>query len=210
MKKALIFVISLSFTTAMFAQKKAVTETGDEVILYDDGSWKYQSGDIKEKKISVNSKKFTKPKSSTFLLKSDRTNIGVWLDPKKWSFKKGAADADAEYELQMKGEDLYGMMISEKVEIPLESLKNIAVQNAQAVSPDIKIVDQEYRTVNGLKVLLLQMDGTIQGIKFSYYGYYYTSPKGTVQFLTYTSQTLLKGYKADCEDLLNGLSVIKK
>jgi hypothetical protein len=96
------------------------------------------------------------------------------------------------------------MIITEKVEIPLETLKLIALENGKAAASDLKIVKEEYRTVNGLKVLLLQLNGTMQGIKFSYYGYYFSSPNGTVQFITYTSQKLLDSYEPESEKLLNG------
>jgi len=55
---------------------------------------------------------------------------------------------------------------------------------------------------------LIQMDGTTQGIRFSYYGYYFSNSNGTIQFVTYTSQNLLDNYVNDCEELLNGFVVI--
>ena len=97
------------------------------------------------------------------------------------------------------------MNITEKVEVPLEALKYNANENGRAVAPDLKIVKEEYRTVNGTKVLLIQMNGTTQGIKFSYFGYYYSNSNGTIQFVTYTSQNLLDTYENDCEELLNGI-----
>lgn len=207
--KRLLFSISFFVLSIMcFGQKKAVTENGEEVILYGDGTWKYAADSVIEKKaISLNPKIFRKAASSTFLLKSTKFNIGVWLDPKKWSFKKAENNEDAEYEFQLKGKDLYGMMITEKIEIPIETFEKIAVENAKAAAPDIKIVREEYRTVNNKKILLLQMDGTVQGIKLSYVGYYYSNPRGTVQFLTYTSQNLLNDHLAEIEDLLNGFVV---
>ena len=96
------------------------------------------------------------------------------------------------------------MIISEKFEIPLETLKSIALETARSAAPDLKIVKEEYRIVNGIKVLLLQMNGTMQGIKFSYYGYYFSNTNGTVQFIAYTSQNLLDGYRKECDILLNG------
>ena len=96
-------------------------------------------------------------------------------------------------------------MISEKIEIPLETLKSVALTNAKSVAPDIKIINEEYRTVNGLKVLMIQMNGTTQGIKISYYGYYFSNSSGTVQLLTYTSQNLMDSLKNESDKLLNGL-----
>jgi hypothetical protein len=187
------------------AQQKGVTETGEDVILFEDGTWKYQNeDDILKNEIPTNPNIFEKDNQSTFLLKSSRLNVGVYLNPKIWSFKKATDNPEAEYELQLKGEDLYGLLITEKVEIPLESLKSIALENGKTAAPDLKIVKEEYRNVNGLKTLLLQLNGTIQGIKFSYYGYYFTSINGTVQFITYTSQNLIDSYRPESEKLLNG------
>tara|TARA_Y100000385_G_scaffold289637_1_gene359747 strand:- start:3641 stop:4273 length:633 start_codon:yes stop_codon:yes gene_type:complete len=205
MKRTLLLLISLFFVNLIQAQQRAVTETGEEVILFEDGTWKYQNEDqIYEKETPTNPNKFKKDKASTFLLKSSKLNIGVYLNPKTWSFKKATDNPEAEFELQLKGGDLYGMIITEKVEIPLETLKSIALENGKAAAPDLKIVKEEYRTVNGLKVLLLQLNGTMQGIKFSYYGYYFSSPNESVQFITYTSQNLLDSYKPEIEKLLNG------
>jgi len=206
MKKITLLLFGLLAVSLIQAQQKAVTETGDEVILYDDGTWKYQNeNQLAEKEIPTNPIKFEKDEKSTFLLKSNRLNIGFWLNPKMWSFKKGIDNPDAEYELQLKEGDLYGMVISEKLEIPLETLKVIAFENGKAAAPDLNIVKEEYRIVNGIKVLLLQMNGTMQGIKFSYYGYYFSNTNGTVQFITYTSQNLLESYKPKIENLLNGI-----
>ena len=205
---AVLVCCSLSKTT--LAQIKAVTETGEEVVLYDDGTWDYMRGmDTVTSEISTNPKIFERGDKATFLLKSSKLNVGVWLNPKQWSFKKAVSNPDAEYELQLKGDDLYGMMITEKMEIPLKTLREVALNNARSASPDIRIVNEEYRTVNGLKVLLLQMDGTMQGIKFSYYGYYYSDASGTLQFITYTAQNLMNEYKDESEALLNGLVEIK-
>jgi hypothetical protein len=205
MKKLCLCLFFIFSVTILSAQERAVTETGEEVVLYADGTWNYLDSESEVKEIPVNKKAFKKSKNASFLLKSSRVNLGFWLDPKKWSFKKAANNEDAEYELQLRDGDLYGMIITEKVEVPLEALKEIAIENGRAVAPDLKIVKEEYRTVNGTKVLLIQMNGTTQGIKFSYFGYYYSNSNGTIQFVTYTSQNLLDTYENDCEELLNGI-----
>lgn len=206
MKETALIICCLLIANFSQAQQKAVTEAGEEVILFVDGTWKYQNEDyVKEREIPTNSKKFKKDDKSTFLLKSNKLNVGFWLNPKLWSFKKATDNPEAEFELKLKEGDLYGMVIAEKIQIPIETLKSIAVQNGKGVAPDLEIIKEEYRTVNGLKVLLLQMNGTMQGIKFSYYGYYFSNDSGTVQFVTYTAQNLMDSYIADSENLLNGI-----
>ena len=206
MNKNILVVISLFFVSFIQAQQNAITETGEQVILFKDGTWKYQNEEEEtEKEILTNSTPFNKDSESTFLLKSNKVNVGFWLNPKIWTFKKGTEKDAAEYKLQLKGGDLYGMIISEKMEIPLETLKSIALNNGRKAAPDLKITKEEYRIVNGAKVLLLQMNGTMQGIKFSYYGYYFSNSNGTVQFVTYTSTNLITSYLPKIELLLNGI-----
>ena len=133
MKKAILVLTSVFFISQIHAQTRAVTETGEEVFLYNDGTWKYKNEkEITLKDIPTNPKKFKKEDQSTFLLKSSKLNVDVYLNPKLWSFGKAKDNPEAEYELQLKGEDLYGKLISEKVEIPLETLKLISVEKQSA------------------------------------------------------------------------------
>jgi hypothetical protein len=210
-RNVIFWVAAFIFMPALMqAQKKAVTETGDEVLLYDDGTWKYISNTVSDKvEIVTNPQAFKKSNAAGFLLKSGKFNIGVWLDAKKWSFGKANNNEEAEYEMQLKGKDLYAMLITEKIEIPLETLKTIAIENGRKAAPDLQVIKQEYRMVNNIKVLLLQMNGSTQGIKFSYLGYYFSSANGTVQFVTYTAQNLLSSLREDAEQLLNGLVTVE-
>ncbi len=188
-----------------FAQQGAVTQTGDEVLLYDDGTWRYADTTVSDASaIAINSNLFGKADEATFLLKSAGGSVGIWLNPKEWSFKKASENPAAEYELRLKGGDLYGMLIAEGIEIPVEQLRSIAIANARSAAPDLVVVAEEYRTVNGVKVLMMQLSGTMRGIKFSYLGYYYSNEAGSYQFMTYTSQALLESYRTDAERLLNG------
>ncbi|MEL0026362.1 MAG: hypothetical protein VW775_04765 [Schleiferiaceae bacterium] len=209
MKKYPLLFAFLLLSGMVVAQERAITSTGDEVILYQDGTWTYADAErAAEDEVPTNPKPFTKAAGNTFLLKITTFNVGFWINPTKWSFKKAASNDDAEYELQLKGEDLYGMIITEQTEIPLETMRMIAVENAKDIAPDVRIVEEEYRTVNGTTVMMLKMHATMQGIKIGYYSYYYSNERGTVQFVTYTSQSLLKTYEQEIEGLLNGLVVL--
>lgn len=203
MVKAFTFLLSLFLCSVCTAQTMAVTSTGDEVVLNKDGTWRYiDKNETENSEIRLSKTKFTKNTEAAFLIKSNITKSGIYINPKKWTFTKGK---NAEYEFSLTGKDAYGMLLSERFEVPMESLKTIALENARKAAPDTRILKEEYRMVNGNKILYLQMDGTIQGIKFSYLGYYYSSEKGTIQFVSYTAQSLLKEYQPDIEDFLNGL-----
>ena len=188
------------------AQINALTETGQKVKLFADGTWKYdEPQEATQSEIKMNDQKFDRNPKSDFLVKSSKFNIGVWINAKQWTFEKEKPEESAEYTFRKKGGDLYAMLIAEKVQIPLETLKEIALENARDAAPDIKVTKEEYRMVNGKKMLLLQMAGTIQGMRFMYHGYYYSNENGTVQFIAYTGDKLLKENLNDIEMLLNGL-----
>jgi hypothetical protein len=211
MKFLSITFAALIFYSISFAQIRAITDTGEEVILYSDGTWKYaNSYEDPSAQIDTNPKSFEKNEASTFLLKSTKTDFGFWIDPKIWKFYKPEDDTDAEYELELKNSDVYGMIICEAFKMPLLTLKKVALENARAVSPDVVVKQQEYRMVNGNKVLLMQMDGSIDGMTFSYYGYYFSNEKGTVQYLAYSTPDQLKEKMSEIESLLNGLTIIEQ
>lgn len=199
-------VAAFGLAVGTSAQIKAITENGDEVMLNPNGTWNYVEADnYPVSGLKLNDKEFEKPSASSFLIKSKTVDVGIYLNPKQWSFKKAESNEDAEYEFQLKNEDAYGMIIAERLSIPLETLKDIAFENAKSVSSDLRIVEQEYRMVNGLKVIYMVMAANVRGKDVYYYGYYYSTEKGSVQLLCYTGASMAQQYEKDILDLLNGL-----
>ena len=207
--KILTTLLLCLFTFNSFASKKAVTDEGDVVILHNDGTWKYEIEKVTDdKKLLVNPNRFTKNDDATFVLKSNKTNSSFAINPKKWKFKKiKNGNEAAEYTFELKGGDLYAMVISEQIEIEIEQLVDIAFTNAQSVATDMKITKKEYRIVNDKKVIYMEMVGTIQSVRFKYLAYYYSDASGSTQYLTYTSENLVNKYKDDINDFLNGFSI---
>jgi hypothetical protein len=205
MKKLLVTAAFLLATTG-YAGQKAITDTGEQVILNSDGTWGYADNKQKQAhKIETNKMKFEKAEDSTFLLKSTKNNSAFWINPVKWSVKNPEKISAREYQFQLNGKDLYGMALTEEIEIPVESLVEIALANARNAAPDARIVMKEYRVVNGRKVLYMEINGKIMGIDFTYFGYYYSNQSGTTQFITYTATKTVDKYKSEAIEFLNGL-----
>jgi len=162
-------ILAFIFSISVYASQTAVTDTGDVIILNDNGTWKYKDR-VDATSISINSHKFVTPKSSTFLLKSQKNSSAFWINAKKWRFVKGPTEGATEYNFELKSQDLYGMAITEGLDIPLESLGEIAFENASSAAPNAKLLEKEYRTVNNQKILYMKFSGTIQGIDFTYIG----------------------------------------
>lgn len=189
----------------MLAQQTAITQTGEQVVLYNDGRWEYVTKDsLRENEIRSNPDPFVKKQNADFLIKSSRIPVGFWIDSNNWSFVKKEVYEAAEYELDHKSGSLYGLIITEHLDVPLTSLANIALQNARDAAPDIKVIEREFRKVNGTTVLMMRMVGTIQDIRFSYFGYYFSGSGGSTQFLVYTSEDYMAENLETVQDLLNG------
>jgi hypothetical protein len=204
---ALLLAAQLSST----AQIKALTSSGDEVLLYEDGTWKYNKSELTTESdlsnLATNPIAFNTSKGSSFEVKSKKVNASVFLNPKKWTFNASGENEASEFDFDLRNGDVYAMMINEKTEIPLPLLKEIAIKNAREVASDLVLAEEEFRMVNNKKFLCLQMNGTIKGLKFSYFSYYYSSSKGTIQFITYTSRALFNENRKEMEELLNGLTI---
>ena len=135
-----LILILLFLPLAATAQIRAVTTTGEEVILNSDGTWRYvnDSAALAEK-VDTSHVAFTRKASASFLVRSTKTNCGVYLDPKKWAFTKSKGDEASEFEFNLRGKDGYAMLITEKIPVPLATLKTIALQNAREAAPDVKL-----------------------------------------------------------------------
>jgi hypothetical protein len=127
------------------------------------------------------------------------------FNPARWRETRSAEAGKRTF--QLASGEAYAMVIDERIEIPTEQLRGIAVTNMRQTASDIRVVDEQRRRVNGTDVLLLQTDVTVQGTAFTYLGYYYGGSSGTVQVITYTSRRLFENYRKEFEEFLNGLRV---
>lgn len=75
----------------------------------------------------------------------------------------------------MKEFDIFASLITEKASIPIENLADILLENAQGQTSDVEVIKKEYRIVNGLKVLCLQMRMTVKGMRFVYFSYNFSN-----------------------------------
>ena len=208
--RTILSLLSILFVLCAGAQQMATTEDGKKVLLHDNGKWEYAKNAIDSASKETNLKSYTKPVTAKTLARSQKNNFGVWYDSKKWK-KSGDMNNEAvEFSFNLLKGDGYAMAITERIEIDMASLKEIALVNARKAAPDITLEKEEYRMVNGRKVRCLQMSGTASGIKFTYLGYYCSDESGTIQFVCFTGKSLMKTYQKDFEELLNGLVVIEE
>lgn len=193
------------------AQIKALTDEGREVILYNNGTWKFIDKDFKPaNEIKMNNVVFVKKSNQSFLVKSKLVDVGVHINPQEWSFNAESNTSAKEYDFMTKDQSAFGFLITEKIEAELSNLRQVALINARKVGPDVHETYADYRMVNGQKLLCLKFECTIQDIAFSYMGYYYAQNGGIAQLVVGTTQKQFKQMESKIEEFLNGLVLIKK
>jgi hypothetical protein len=148
---------------------------------------------------------FGMPSGSTRHLPILNDKVFMSFNPSKWKETRSAEAGKRNF--QYGDGDGYAMVIAERIEIPADQLRTIALANMRKTGGDIRVVDEQQRSVNGTDVLLLQIDVTVQGTPFTYLGYYYGGPAGTVQVITYTGRKRFENYRKEFEEFLNGFRV---
>ncbi|MBV2223603.1 MAG: hypothetical protein KUL74_01970 [Cloacibacterium sp.] len=135
MKKLIISALILLSYQAE-AQIKAVTDEGKEVVLFDNGTWKFANdSDAKAlETITTNETPFTKDKTSTFLYRSKKVNAGVYVNPKIWKFTDAFKTPVLEYAfINNLNSNLFRIFTSETVEVgTLKNLKELLVTTTQS------------------------------------------------------------------------------
>ncbi len=216
MNKFFFMLCIFAISNIANSQIKALTDNGREVLLLANGTWKYSEVSSGQNPISMdslktNKDKFIKISQATFLVKSKNFNVGIFINPAKWIFETHKDNEKTpEYKFSLKSGEGYAMMVTEKTQVDLENMRQIALVNAQKASLDVKETDAEYRVVNNIKILCLKFEGTIKGIKFVYFGYYFSNSNGTVQLISYSSRQYFESIQKDLENFLNGIVEIEK
>ena len=214
LNKNLIIVTALILLFSKFsiAQKTAITDTGQEVTLYKNGTWEYVNlQDSSIFKLDTNLVHFQKESKATFLLKSKVNDCGIFLNPKKWKFKNSTINEAAEYGIWSIDGSIQALILNEVIEIPLATLSKLALKNARrATEGSIIVENQEFRVVNEVSVLCTKMIGYVNGVKYNYIGYYFSNQNGSTQIVCYTSQKMFPEKEIEMESLLNGFVVLDK
>lgn len=124
-------------------------------------------------------------------------------DPAKWTPRPGGESNVTE--LVHASGQAYLRVIAERNEIESGSLARVALSNTKHASDDVKIVSESWRTVNGLRTLVLRLDGMANGVRFSFYNQMYSDSAGTVQLAGWTGAGLFDEYRRDFLELFAGL-----
>lgn len=205
-----IFLVFISINLNVSGQQKAFTDTGDEVVLYKDKTWKYKSEVDKKEVLKTISKAFEKDTNSTFLLKSKINEYGVYIDIKNIDFSKEKFLEEAEFNLINKKRSIWIMMTNEDIDLPLVSVRDEKIRQLTKSDSKYEVLEEDYRFVNGNKVVHMRFRFKDKGITTIMCIYLTSSSVGTAQLITGTTEGKFNDYKDEMYKILNGLVKYQK
>ena len=214
MKKIFTLAVLLQSLT-FIAQQRALTEDGKEVVLFDNGTWKFvNESDAKALETTItNNNLFEKSRNASFLMKSKKMDVGVYFDPKKWKLATQNISPHVEYFFaeRSSNDGYFGFMITEKVQIAtLKNLKDLIIENVNRNVDYFRLKESEYRTVNGVKVLYIRYAANTKGMDFEYAGNYYINSDGYAGVVGFSSQKMFENSFGAIQELINGISLAPK
>lgn len=216
------YLLTALVNDPLSAQTRAVTELGDTIFVFDDGSWSYDAEKIwleeEDESLAYMAKVFTydtletpltKPVAATKELVSDLAFYKLAYDPNTWRRIPAASlNPVAEFALQARSGDIYCMAIAEEIEVGQELIFKIALNNFESAGdtpPDVRQL--EVRTVNGQEVIRAVTELEISGMPLTYDAYYFSDERGTLQLMIWTGTNVYPKHAAEIEALLNGLEI---
>ena len=202
----MLLALIVASVIGVFAQQAttATTEDGRKILLYPDGTWRLLKTPVSEPSTA---RAYQRPTEAKLFVKAPKGPFGVWINQQKWKQDAPVEEDASKITFRHKKGDAYAMLIAERLSIPTESLKKMVLAEAKGAAPDVRVISEEKRTLNGKKILCLKMGATIENIPFVYYGYYYSGSDGTLQVVTYTGTNFFDEFKSDFEEFLNGTQI---
>jgi hypothetical protein len=202
MKNFFLPVIALLFAFQAGAQVTAITEEGKAVLLFSNGTWRYLNDSVRVSTLDL--PHFAVPGKSTTLVKGKESRYELWYDAEKWKLLPDTVYKNSEYALEFYNGELIAMMITERMQVPLATIKEAAIGSFKKEGSECRIAEEQKIMVNGTEGLLLKIDALVDDIPVSYLNAYFSTREGTFQLITYTAYNLFDHHRNDMMEMISG------
>lgn len=197
----------LNINNNLIGQIKAITDTGDEVILHEDKTWRY-----KIEKTKIDSNKIQKTPNNintTHLFKSDVGDYGVYINTNIVKTNKTKLNKDAEFSFSSINGKFWAIFMSENIGIPLKSVKEFKINTMKEKMDSFEILQEEEKNINGINIIHCRFKGTANNLNFIYCVYFASCDSSTSQLFAYCLENDFENNRNDIYKLLNGFVKIK-
>lgn len=195
---------------------RAITMDGRRIILYDNGTFRYEISEQKQShgtavssdtvqslfpsavREAVQSSPYNKKEYS-----STRTKFSVWYNPKKWKLVLNNQNPLEEASWHMA--DTYCNLITDRVEFDYETWIQRIKLSYKELDPQAKLVKEEWRTVNGNPLYHMVWAINFNRMKVTLYGYYLIGKGEIAQLVVQTPTSVAMDTQEEIYRLLSGL-----
>ncbi len=201
MKLSIFVLTSTSVVGNLFGGDLIADYQGAKIILHDDKTWEYEQirpADLDDQMVLV------KSASQSESLTSPTKKYVINYNPSLWERSKPFSEA-AEFGFQNKAKNAFGMAIYDGIEVPLNSMENIVIKNANNIDPNAKIVNIRKCKINGTEGELVTYLATGSGVPFTLLTFLASGPFGTIQYTFFTSSSLFDALQEDFVEMISGL-----
>ena len=148
------------------------------------------------------------PRAATQELEVISGRAAISINPSLW--KEATPTQGNQRIFQHVSGGAYAMVVTDRLPTTLTELRGRVLNDARGTDPNLNVVEEKLRRVDGTDRLMLRMEGKVDGIPMTILGHYYSGLWGTVQVLTCTHPKLFREYRHDFEDFLNGFHLTPK
>ncbi|OOG77896.1 hypothetical protein [Algoriphagus sp. A40] len=215
-----ILILALTSGNFAFSQIKAVTEKGDTIYVYNDGTWSYELQEIAERPellgflseeipITKITEPVNTPSTSLQKVRNENDQFSFYYNETEWKRVPPASlNDEAEFAFESKLNDSWAIIISEETPIEKENLFKIAKYTmSEKMGSEVEVVKAESILVNGQEVIRGVLKTTASGFTFIFDSFYFSDDRGSVQISTWTSEAIWKKNEKNHLDLLSGFVV---
>jgi hypothetical protein len=205
----ILFSLLFFFCITVFtqAQLSAVTENGRAVILFSNGTWSYMNDSVLLSNSDLSH--YSIPGDSHEFLRGKTISYRIWYNSEKWIVLPDTIYKNADYSFENSRGELLALVIAERIEVPLQKIREIALDNFKKAGTEYKVSEEQRIMVNGTEGLLLKIDALVEGIPYAYLNCYFSTDRGTYQVMTFTGYNLFDRYRKEMMDFISGFTLIQ-
>lgn len=223
MKNKLVLLFLLISGSSIMAQEMAITASGDTIFVFNDGTWSYDRTPRDSEIVTPETLNFAKREveidsTSRVLLVNEATDkvidketdfFSIQYSSDIWNRVPPATiNPAASYTFSDEQQNVFAMVIAENVELGTENIFKFALENAEKnTGANPRVQSSEWVRVNGTDLIKAEYNIEMSGLKFVFNSLFYSSEKGTIQFMTWTFENIYQEKKAILDQLLAGLVI---
>jgi hypothetical protein len=131
----------------------------------------------------------------------------VRYDPGLWQLDANPTPPGS-FQYVYTGGDVFFRVITHPFQLRPETLANNGfLRGLQNSDPKLRVTRRDTRLVNGLDMVIREVEATVNGVLFRYYGHYYSDTAGSVELIGWTYPQLIDEHRRGFDQFVSGFEV---